>query len=127
MSDCIESRKGSTFLSALDMQTAYWNIKDHKDDKHKAAFISKYGLFEHNRLPFGLCNSPATFSRVMQLVLQGLTWLECLAYLDDVLVLDSEFQDHITKLGNVPSRFKKFNLKLKPQKCHFSEGSKIFR
>ena len=119
MSDCIESLKGSTFLSTLDMQAAYWNIKVHKDDKHKTAFITKYGLFEHNRLPFGLCNSPATFSRVIQLVLQGLTWLECLAYLDDILVLGSDFQDHITKLGNVLSRFKKFNLKLKPKKCQF--------
>jgi hypothetical protein len=73
MSDCIESLRGSTFLSTLDMQAAYWNIKIHKDDKHKTAFITKYGLFEHNRLPFGLCNSPATFSRVIQLVLQGLT------------------------------------------------------
>ena len=52
-------------------------------------------------------------------MLQGLTWLECLAYLDDILVLGSDFQDHITKLGNVLSRFKKFNLKLKPKKCQF--------
>ena len=80
MSDCLESLKGSNFLSTLDMQAAYWNITVHKDDKHKTAFITKYGLFEHNRLPFGLCNSPATFSRVIQLVLQGLTWTECLAY-----------------------------------------------
>ena len=79
MSDCLESLKGSNFLSTLDMQAAYWNITVHKDDKHKTAFIIKYGLFEHNRLPFGLCNSPATFSRVIQLVLQGLTWTECLA------------------------------------------------
>ena len=74
MRDCIESLNGSKFFSTLDMQAAYWNIKVHKDDKHKTAFITKYGLFEHNRLPFVLCNSPATFSRVIQLVLQGLTW-----------------------------------------------------
>jgi hypothetical protein len=101
------------------MQAAYWNIKVHKDDKHKTTFITKYGLFEHNRLPFGLCNSPATFSRVIQLLLQGLTWVECLAYLDDILVLGSDFEDHVTKLGNVLSRFKKYKLKLKPNKCQF--------
>ena len=52
-------------------------------------------------------------------MLQGFTWLECLAYLDDVLVLGSDFQNHITKLANVLSRLKKFNLKLKPQKFQF--------
>ena len=87
MSGCRESLKGSNFLSTLDMQAAYWNITVHIDDKHKTAFITKYGLLEHNRLPFGLCNSPATFSRIIQLVLQGLTWTECVAYLDDILVL----------------------------------------
>lgn len=61
--------------------------------------ITKYGRFEHNRLLFGLRNSPATLSRVIQLVLQGLTWSEC--------------------LGNVLSRFNKYNLKLRSKKCHF--------
>lgn len=119
MNDCLESLKGSYFLSTLDMQAAYWNITVHRDDKHKTAFITKYGLFEHNRLPFGLCNSPATFSRIIQLVLQGLTWTECLAYLDDILVLGFDFEDHLEKLGHVLARFKQYNLKFKPKKCHF--------
>ncbi|CAC5415384.1 unnamed protein product [Mytilus coruscus] len=74
-------------------------------DRYKTAFVTKYGLFEHVRLPFGLCNSPATFSRVVQLVLQGLTWEECLAYLDDVFILGYSFQDHLQKLRHVLERF----------------------
>ena len=123
MSDCIESLKGSTFLSTLDMQAAYWNIKVHKDDKHKTAFIPNmvYSSITAFHLVYVIV-------RVIQLVLQGLTWLECLAFLDDILVLGSDFQDQITKLGNVLSRFKKFNLNLKSKKCHFfSETSKFFR
>lgn len=119
MNDCLESLRGSYFLSTLDMQAACWNITVHKDDKHKTAFITKYGLFEHNRLPFGLCNSPATLSRIIQLVLQGLTWTECLTYLDDILVLGFDFEDHLEKLGHVLARFKQYNLKFKPKKCHF--------
>ena len=56
-------------------------------DRHKTAFITKYGLFEHIRMPFGLSNAPATFQHVIQLVLRGLTWKQILAYLDDVIVL----------------------------------------
>ena len=99
---------------SLYMQAAYWNIKVHKDDKQKTAFIPNmvYSSITASHLVYVIV-------RVIQLVLQGLTWLACLAFLDDILVLGSDFQDHITKLGNVLSRFKKFNLYLKSKKCHF--------
>ena len=89
-----------------------------ENDCSKTAFITKYGLFEHVRLPFGLCNSPATFSRAIQLVLQGLTWKECLAYLDDVIVMGENFSSHMRNLRSVLTRFQKYNLKLKPKKCN---------
>ena len=63
-----------------------------------------------------MCKRPATCSRVIQLVLQGLTWTECLAYLDDILVLGFDFEDH---LKNLLTRFKQYYLKFKPKKCHF--------
>ena len=89
-----------------------------KTTVQKTAFITKYGLFEHVRLPFGLCNSPATFSRAIQLVLQGLTWKECLAYLDDVIVMGENFSSHMRNLRSVLTRFQKYNLKLNPKKCN---------
>ena len=66
---------------------------------------------------FGLCNAPATFSRVMNLVLRGLTWDIALAFLDDVVVLGTSFSDHLENLGKVLERFKVSKLKLKPKKC----------
>nr|XP_054764688.1 uncharacterized protein LOC129271338 [Lytechinus pictus] len=66
---------------------------------------------------FGLCNAPATFQRVMNLVLRGLTWDVALAFLDDILVLGKSFPDHIKNLGAVLRRFKDYRLKLKPKKC----------
>lgn len=47
---------------------------------------------------FGLCNAPATFSRAMNVVLRGLTWSIVLAFLDDALVLGSDFDDHLANL-----------------------------
>lgn len=78
-------------MSTLDMTSGYYQEKLDEHDKHKTAFVTKYGLYQYTKLPFGLCNSPATFIRVIQLVLQELTWKECLAYLDDVVVLGRNF------------------------------------
>ena len=79
---CIDTLGGNMYMSTLDMAAGYYQLEIDERDRHKTAFITKYGQFEHVKLAFGLCNSPATFSRVIQLVLQGLTWEECLAYLD---------------------------------------------
>ena len=61
-------------MSTLDMASGYYQVNVDEHDKRKTAFVTKYGLYPYTKLPFGLCNSPATFSRVIQLVLQGLTW-----------------------------------------------------
>ena len=114
----IDTLKGSVFFSTLDMAQGYWNVLVDEKDRHKTAFVTKYGLFEHIRLPFGLCNSPATFSRIIQYVLRGLNWKECLAYLDDVVVLGENFHEHLNNLSEILSRFEEYNLKLKPKKCH---------
>lgn len=117
METCIDTLRGCVYMSCVDMASGYWQLLVHPKDRHKTAFITKYGLFEHVRLPFGLCNSPASFNRVMQCILQGLTWSECLAYLDDVIILGKNFDDHLQNLSAVLDRFKTYNLKLKPSKC----------
>ena len=80
-------------------------------DKHKLAFVRKYGLFQYTKLPFGLCNSPATFSRLIQLALQELTWKEFLAY------LGRDIQDQIENMRRVFLSFHKYNLILKTGQC----------
>lgn len=98
------------------MAKGYYQIDVDPHDRHKLAFITKYGLFEFVRMPFGTCNSPATFQRMIQLVLHLLNWKECLAYLDDVIVLGNSFDNHLLNLKAVLTRFRKHNLKLKPKK-----------
>jgi hypothetical protein len=53
------------------------------EDIHKTAFVTKYGLFEFQTMPFGVCNGPPTCQRLMELALNGLQWQICLIYLDD--------------------------------------------
>ncbi|XP_062602775.1 uncharacterized protein LOC134264500 [Saccostrea cucullata] len=118
MEECLDTLGKNNFMSTLDMAQGYYQIEVDPDDRHKLAFITRYGLFEFVRMPFGTCNSPATFQRVIQLVLQGLNWKECLAYLDDVIVLGQNFEEHLINLRAVFERFRTHNLKLKPKKCH---------
>ena len=115
--DCLDTLAGTQFLSTLDMASGYWQLDVAPEDRHKTAFITRFGLFEHVRLAFGLCNAPATYQRAMQLVLQGLLWHKCLVYIDDIICLGEDFETALDNLRLVLERLYLNNLKLKPKKC----------
>ena len=119
MEECLDTLSGNVWFSKLDANSAYWQVRLKEEDREKTAFITKHGLYEFVRMGFGLCNAPATFSRVMNLVLRGLNWDIALAFLDDVVVLGSSFTDHVKNLRQVLERFRDYKLKLKPRKCSF--------
>ncbi|ROT85912.1 hypothetical protein C7M84_003952 [Penaeus vannamei] len=75
------------------------------------------GLWHFNVMPFGLCNAPGCFERLMEQVLEGLQWKVALVYLDDVLVFGNTFEEELEHLTEVLCRFKAANLKLSPKKC----------
>ena len=115
--DCLDALSGNVWFSKLDANSAYWQVNIKPEDRKKTAFHTKYGLYEHVKLGFGLCNAPATFSRVMNLILRGLNWQTVLAFLDDILVLGKTFEEHLENLESALSRFRSFGMKLKPKKC----------
>lgn len=115
--DCLDTLQGTKYFATLDMASSYYQIMIDKSDRHKTAFITRYGLFEHTRMGMGLCNAPANFLRAMQLILTGLTWTKVLVYLDDVVVLGSDFVSSLRNLREAFDRFRHLNLKLKPKKC----------
>lgn len=89
------------------MESEYYQVEIDPADRKKTAFITRFGLFEHVRMGFGLCNAPATFQRVIQLVLRGLIWKDVIAYLDDVNVLGLSFEEHLRNLNEVLERFQR--------------------
>ena len=87
--------------------------------REKPAFVTHCGLHEFVRMPFGLCNAPATFQRLMQVVLAGLEWKCCFVYLDDNLVCSKSFGKHMEHLRLVFERLRQAGLTLKSKKCCF--------
>jgi hypothetical protein len=71
-------------------------------------------------MPFGRMNAPSTFQRLIDRVLRGLTWRQCLVYIDNVLVFGTSFDKHLQDLDEVLNRFTLSGLKLKPAKCSFA-------
>jgi hypothetical protein len=100
--ECIEQLKGAKYFSSLDLTQGYLQIKLHEDDQHKTAFRALGSLYEFQRLPFGLCNSPATFSRLMGRCLGDFNVQGIIVYLDDVLVYSSSIADDTPARSGVP-------------------------
>ena len=91
------------------------------DAQKKAAFATNEGLFQFRVMPFGLCNAPATFERLMDRVLCGMRWSRCLVYLDDVISFGKSVPEAIGRLEEVLSRLSDYGLQLKAKKCTFMQ------
>ena len=115
----LDTLAGSKWFSTLDLLSGYWQVEVAEEDRHKTAFCIIEGLFEFKVMPFGLCNAPATFQRLMDLVLAGLQWSHCLVYLDDIIILGNTFVDHLRNLQSVFQRLRDAGLRLKSSKCAF--------
>ena len=116
--DTLEALKGAKFFSTLDLKSRYWQIPIKEEHKSKTAIQTSAGqLYEFNRLPFGLCNAPTAFSRLMDNVLFGLSWKICLYHLDDIIVFSRGWQEHLQRLRMVFQRLREANLRLGPKKC----------
>ncbi|KAK3098956.1 hypothetical protein FSP39_024662 [Pinctada imbricata] len=124
--ECLDTLSGATLFSTLDLMWGYHQIEVAPDARPKTAFITKYGLFEFTRMPFGLSGAPSTFQRVMELVLQGLQWTSLLIYLDDVIVTGKDFNEHLDRLREVFERFRLHGLKLKAKKCQLFQTQVLF-
>lgn len=68
-------------------------------------------------MPFGLTNAPATFERMMERILSGLSWKMCMVYLDDIIVFSKSFREQLDNLRQVFQRLRVSKLKLSPKKC----------
>ena len=115
--DTFDSLGGAQYFCALDLASGYWQVPLSEDAKSKSAFITKQGLYQFKVMPFGLCNAPATFERLMDRVLRGHLGNRCLVYIDDVVVFGTDFESTLSNFETILSSLSKANLQLKPKKC----------
>ena len=114
----LDHLSGAQWFSTLDLCSGYWQVEHEPEDKPKTAFATKRGLYQFRVMPFGLCNAPDTFERLMETVLSGLQWDICLIYLDDIIVIAKSFDEMLQNLETVFNRLSSAGLKLKAKKCH---------
>ncbi|CAI5657640.1 unnamed protein product [Oreochromis niloticus] len=124
--DALAALGGNGLFSTMDLTSGYYNVEVYEEDRKYTAFTSPFGLYEYNRMPQGLCNSPATFMRMMLGIFGDQNFLSVLCYLDDVLVFAPTEELALERLHMVFQRLQVHNLKLAPKKCHFLRQSVKF-
>lgn len=117
--EMLNTLAGSQWFSTLDLASGYWQVMMDPKDREKTAFITKYGIYEFNVMPFGLCNAPATFQRLMDRIYKGLIWKSVVVYLDDTNIFSRTFDEHLKHLRIVFQRIRDAGLKLNLEKCNF--------
>jgi len=119
MDECIDSFGDARVFSTLDCNTCYWKMPVAQEYQHLTAFTCHSGAWKCVRLPFWLCNSPATFQRAMDMILAGVKWQICLVFLDDVIVFSRFPEEHLQHLDEVLTRLGKARVTLKAAKSHY--------
>ena len=124
--DTLDMLAGKRWFSTLDLASGYWQVSLSPEARCKTAFATHSGLFQFRVMPFGLCNAPATFERLMDQVLQGLRWSRCLVYLDDIISFGTTFGNALDNLTSIFERLRLYGLQLKSTKCHLFQTSVPF-
>ena len=117
--DILDQLGGAQYFSVCDLASGFHQIEMDPADSHKTAFTTPFGHYEFSRMPFGLKNAPATFQRLMDLVLSGLQGRELFVYMDDIVIYATSLEEHERKYNLLIERLRKANLKLQPDKCEF--------
>ena len=121
--EILDNLGSAQYFTTLDMKNGFFQVEVEENSRQYTAFVCTNGLYQFKRLPFGLCNNPSTFSRIMTYALTGLTGKICFNYIDDIIVYSRTFNEHLQDLQTIFTRLLQYNLKLNPKKCHFARKS----
>ena len=116
--ETLESLAGTAHYSTFDLNSGFWQVPMDDASKQYTAFtLGSMGLYECESMPFGLCNAPPTFQRLMQNCLGELNLTYCLIYLDDMIVFSETPEEHLLRMRVVFDHLREHGLKLKLSKC----------
>jgi hypothetical protein len=117
--DTLDELKDAKFYTHLDLASGFWQVRVRDQDILKTAFQTHDGLMEWVAMPFGQCNAPAAFQRMMNDILRDFLHKFVTVYLDDVFLCSRTLEDNMEHLRIVLHRFKEEGLKLRLKKCFF--------
>jgi len=115
--DLLDRLHGAVIFSKIDLVSGYHQVRLREADIHKSAFRTRYGHYEYTVLPFGMCNAPATFMRLMHEVLMDELDDFVIVYLDDILIFSKSEEDHLKHVEQVLTKLRAHQLYAKRSKC----------
>ena len=124
--DTLEQLSGNRFFSTMDLKCGFWQVPLREADKPKTSFVTPFGQYQYNVMPFGLCNAPATFQRLMTEVLGEHLYDCCLVYIDDIIVYSKTWEEHLDHLRMILESLREARLRLAGSKCTFGRASVNF-
>ena len=121
ISQTVDQVNGMSWFSNLDAESGYHQIRLTERAKPITAFSTPFGLYEYEKMPFGLKNAGACFQRVMDAALSGLSWQCCMVFVDDIVVFSRTWEEHLQHLDAVLKAVSKAQMTLKLKKCFFGK------
>ena len=112
---------GATVFTKLDANFRFWQISLTKESHHLTMFLTPFGIYCFNRLPFGITSAPKHFQRRMSQLLEGLEGVVCM--MDDILIYGQNEVEHDRHVNAVLQRIRASGATLNEEKCHFAQKS----
>ena len=122
--DIFASLAGGEKFSKLDLKNAYLQMTVKPEDRKYLTINTHKGLFQYNRLVFGIASAPAIWQRAIDQILQGLSGVNTI--LDDMIITGKNDNEHLENLERVLERMDKYGLRLNSDKCAFFMDSLTF-
>jgi len=116
----------SSWFTALDLQSSFWQIWMALEDMKKTTLITKTGLYDWTVMPFSLKNATITFTRIMSDIFKSLGDKFMKVFVDNLNVHIESWEEHLQHLDVVFFKLKEVNLKLNPNKCCFAAKNITF-
>jgi len=112
----------SKWFTTMDLMSGFWQVSVKPEHRHKTAFITSRGLYEFLVMPFGLCNAPSTFQRLMDKVIKPEYRKFVESYIDDIIIHSNTWEEHLEQVEKVLQLFIDHDLTVKLSKCNFFQA-----